>query len=55
MPPSFAKGAVELYDRNAQDVSAVEKAIQETGKFVTNNILFDTGKATLKQEYRDMQ
>ena len=30
--------------------SAVEKAIQETGKFVTNNILFDTGKATLKQE-----
>ena len=50
MPPSFAKGAVELYDRNAQDVSAVEKAIQETGKFVTNNILFDTGKATLKQE-----
>ena len=46
----IAKGAVELYDRNAQDVSAVEKAIQETGKFVTNNILFDTGKATLKQE-----
>ena len=46
----IAKGAVALYDRNAQDVSAVEKAIQETGKFVTNNILFDTGKATLKQE-----
>ena len=46
----IAKGAVELYDRNAQNVSAVEKAIQETGKFVTNNILFDTGKATLKQE-----
>ena len=46
----IAKGAVELYDRNAQDVSAVEKAIQETGKFVTNNILFDTGKATLKPE-----
>jgi outer membrane protein OmpA-like peptidoglycan-associated protein len=46
----IAKGAVALYDRNAQDVSAVEKAIQETGKFVTNNILFDTGKATLKQQ-----
>ena len=46
----IAKGAVALYDRNPQDVSAVEKAIQETGKFVTNNILFDTGKATLKQE-----
>ena len=46
----IAKGAVELYDRNAQNVSAVEKAIQETGKFVTNNIFFDTGKATLKQE-----
>lgn len=46
----LAKGAVELYDRNAQDISAVEKAIQETGKFVTNNILFETGKATLKPE-----
>ncbi len=46
----IAKGAVALYDRDAQDVSAVEKAIHETGKFVTNNILFDTGKATLKQE-----
>ncbi len=46
----IAKGAVELYDRNAQDVSAVEKAIAETGKFVTNNILFETGKATLKPE-----
>ena len=46
----IAKGAVALYDRNAQDMSVVEKAIQETGKFVTNNILFDTGKATLKQE-----
>lgn len=46
----IAKGAVALYDRHAQDVSAVEKAIQETGQFVTNNILFDTGKATLKQE-----
>lgn len=46
----IAKGAVALYDRDAQDMSAVEKAIQETGQFVTNNILFDTGKATLKQE-----
>ena len=45
-----AKGAVALYDRNAQDVSAVEKAIAETGKVVTNNILFETGKATLKSE-----
>ena len=46
----LAKGAVELYDRNAQNMSAVEKAIAETGKFVTNNILFETGKATLKPE-----
>lgn len=50
----IAKGAVDLYERNATDidakVAAVEKAIAETGKFVTNNILFDTGKATLKSE-----
>jgi len=46
----LAKGAVALYDRNAQSMTAVEKAIAETGKFVTNNILFDTGKATLKPE-----
>ncbi len=46
----IAKGAVALYDRNEQSMTAVEKAIAETGKFVTNNILFDTGKATLKQE-----
>ena len=47
----MAKGAVELYERNATDYSsAVEKAIVETGKFVTNNILFETGKATLKPE-----
>ncbi len=46
----IAKGAVDLYDRNAQSMTAVEKAIAETGKFVTNNILFDTGKATLKPE-----
>ena len=46
----LAKGGVELYDRNAQSMTAVEKAIAETGKFVTNNILFETGKATLKSE-----
>jgi len=46
----LAKGGVELYDRNAQSMTPIEKAIAETGKFVTNNILFDTGKATLKQE-----
>ena len=45
-----AKGAVELYGRNEQSMTAVEKAIAETGKFVTNNILFETGKATLKPE-----
>jgi outer membrane protein OmpA-like peptidoglycan-associated protein len=46
----IAKGAVALYDRNEQSMTAVEKAIAETGKFVTNNILFETGKATLKPE-----
>ncbi len=46
----LAKGAVALYDRNAQSMTAVEKAIAETGKFVTNNILFETGKAVLKPE-----
>lgn len=46
----LAKGGVELYERNAQDMSPIEKAIAETGQFVTNNILFDTGKATLKPE-----
>ena len=46
----LAKGAVALYDRDAQSMTAVEKAIAETGKFVTNNILFETGKATLKPE-----
>lgn len=59
----LAKGGVDLYEQKATDlaanpapapaapeVAAVEKAIAETGKFVTNNILFDTGKATLKQE-----
>ena len=46
----LAKGGAELYQRQTTDVSAVEKAIAETGKFVTNNILFETGKATLKPE-----
>jgi len=54
----IAQGAVDLYDRNATDISeklsdaaaAIEKSIAETGKFVTNNILFETGKATLKPE-----
>ena len=46
----LAKGGVDLYDRNEQSMTAVEKAIAETGKFVTNNILFETGKATLKPE-----
>ncbi len=46
----IAQGAVELYDRNAQDLTAVEKAMAETGKFVTNNINFETGKATLLPE-----
>ena len=46
----LAKGGVELYEQKASDMTAVEKAIAETGKFVTNNILFETGKATLKPE-----
>ncbi|MCM8872413.1 MAG: OmpA family protein [Paludibacteraceae bacterium] len=46
----LAKGGVELYERNAQSMTPIEKAIAETGKFVTNNILFETGKATLKPE-----
>lgn len=45
-----AKGAVELYGRTETDMSAVERSIQETGKFVTNNILFKTGKADLLPE-----
>ena len=49
----IAKGAVELYGRNEQSMTAVEKAIAETGKFVTNNILFETAKATLKPESMD--
>ena len=46
----LAKGGVDLYERDEQSMTAVEKAIAETGKFVTNNILFETGKATLKPE-----
>ena len=46
----LAKGGVDLYEQKATDMTAVEKAIAETGKFVTNNILFETGKATLKPE-----
>ena len=46
----LAQGAVALYERNAQDITAVEKAMQETGKFVTNNINFETAKATLLPE-----
>ena len=50
----LAKGGNELYAQQTTDLSAaaaaVEKAIAETGKFVTNNILFETGKATLKPE-----
>jgi outer membrane protein OmpA-like peptidoglycan-associated protein len=49
----LAKGGVDLYERKTTDLSAVEKAIAETGKFVTNNILFETGKATLKAESMD--
>lgn len=49
----FAKGGNELYAQQTTDMSAVEKAIAETGKFVTNNILFETGKATLKAESMD--
>lgn len=46
----IGKGAVDLYDRQATDMTEVEKAIATSGKFVTNNILFETGKSTLKPE-----
>ncbi|MBQ7213031.1 MAG: OmpA family protein [Bacteroidales bacterium] len=50
----LAAGAKDLYERETTDLSAaakaVEQAIAQTGKFVTNNILFDTGKATIKTE-----
>ena len=48
----IARGGGELYGRQATDASeaAIAKAMEETGKFVTNNILFETGKATLLPE-----
>lgn len=48
----IARGAGELYGRNATDASegAIAKSMAETGKFVTNNINFETGKATLLPE-----
>lgn len=46
----IAKGAKDLYGQNATDADAITKAMAETGKFVTNNILFETGKADLKAE-----
>ena len=46
----IAKGAKDLYGQNATDANAITKAMAETGKFVTNNILFETGKADLKAE-----
>ena len=49
----LAKGGVELYERNAQSMTPIEKAIAETGRFVTNNILFETGKADIKSESMD--
>lgn len=48
----IAQGAQDLYDRNATDASeaAIAEAVAKTGKFITNNILFQTGKADLKPE-----
>ncbi|MBR5074081.1 MAG: OmpA family protein [Bacteroidales bacterium] len=46
----YAKGAMDLYDQTVTDMDAVSKAIAESGKFVTNNILFVSGKADLKPE-----
>ena len=48
----IARGGGELYGRQATDASegAIAKAMEETGKFVTNNINFETGKATLLPE-----
>jgi len=40
-------GAKEKYEQQSTDI---DKAMAETGKFVTNNILFETGKADLKTE-----
>ena len=58
----LAEGAVELYGRNASDMEqhakpqtaevnnkkSIEEQMAETGQFVTNNILFKTGKADLE-------
>ena len=51
----IARGGGELYGRQATDASegAIAKAMEETGKFVTNNINFETGKATLLPESMD--
>lgn len=46
----LANGAVELYGKNESDV---DRAMAETGKFVTNNINFETGKATILPESMD--
>ncbi len=40
----LAKGGVDLYERNTTDLSAVEKAIMETGKFVTNESMAEIQK-----------
>ena len=45
----YAKGAMDLYAQNVTDMSAVEKAIAETGKFVTNNILFEESMAEIQK------
>lgn len=51
----IARGGQDLYERKATDASAdaIAKSIKETGKFVTNNILFDSGKAIIKAESND--
>lgn len=50
----IAKGAVDLYERNETDidakVAAIDDAIKQSGKFVTNDILFQTAKADLLPE-----
>ncbi len=42
-------GAQELYGKQ-ESTNEVDAAMAATGKFVTNNILFETGKADLKPE-----
>ena len=49
----LAKGGVELYDRNAQSMTPIEKAIAETGKFVTNNITLKPESMTEIQKVAD--